>query len=288
MSLQNLCDPPRPVAKKPKVTLPKGACDCHFHIFDAPSHFVEERFYTPPRASLSDYKNLQKTLGIERSVIIQPSIYGCDNRTILSTCHNDDNMKAVIVIDSTTSLETLRHYADNYPNIVGCRLNLLFSTAVKHGSLTELIKKIADFNWHLQILADISRFEQFESLISTAPIPIVFDHLGHISTSLSVNHHAYQSFLRALSEGLLWVKLSAPYRITCKSDCHYDDVEPFVTALLNANPEQLLWGTDWPHPQSPTPLPDETDMLNQFLEWIASSDDRQKIFVDNPARFYGF
>lgn len=286
MTGPEICAPPRPVISKPKITLPPGACDCHFHIFDDPSQQVPERSYTAPKAPLADYQHLKNMLGIQRSVIVQPSIYGRDNDTTLSVCRSDPDMRAVIVIDDSISDDMLRRYAD--AGVVGCRINLLFASGVDSGSVTDFARRIADYGWHLQILADISQFAALEDIIPHLPVPVIFDHMGHMPAAYGTDHKAFQLFLRYLAEGSLWVKLSGAYRITSATDCHYDDVADFVTALINANPDQLVWGTDWPHPQIKGTMPDDTDLLNQFLDWVPDSEHRQKIFVDNPAAFYGF
>ena len=282
----DLCDAPQAVTKRPKNTLPAGACDCHFHIFDAPSQQVAARSYTAARASLADYKHLQHILGIERSVIVQPSIYGSDNQTTLSVCQSDPHMKAVIVVDEAISDASLRAYAD--ADVVGCRVNLLFSSGVDSGQLKEFAYRIADYGWHLQILADISQFEALGSVIPDLPVPVMFDHMGHMPTSLGIAHPAFQRFLSLLSAGQLWVKLSGAYRISGQTDCRYDDVAEYVSALVAANPDQLVWGTDWPHPKFAGPMPNDTDLLDQFFDWVPNSAHQQAIFVDNPASFYRF
>ena len=286
MSEPALCDAPRPVRAKPHSALPEGACDCHFHIFDAPSIQVPERSYSAPLASLAEYRHLQKQLGIQRSVIVQPSIYGTDNRTTMSVCQSDPHCKAVVVIDEHVSDTQLAAYAKG--GAVGCRVNLLFASGVNHGSLRSLAKRIAAFDWHLQILADISQFDGLSSLIPQMPVPVILDHMGHMPATLGVEHKAFQRFLKYFSDGKIWVKLSAAYRLSAQSDGAYDDVGNFVTALVDANNEHLVWGTDWPHPQAPGAMPDETDLLNQFLDWVPNQQDRQRIFVDNPVSFYQF
>ena len=286
MSVPATCAAPRLVTAKPKSVLPAGACDCHFHIFDEPSQQTAERSYTAPRASLSDYRQLKKTLGIQRAVIVQPSIYGLDNETTLSACKTEADMKSVIVIDNSVSDKTLRDYAD--AGAVGCRVNLLFASGVHTGSLTDLAQRIADFGLHLQVLADISRLEALESVIPKLPVPIMFDHMGHMPAAMGVQHRAFQLFLKYLADGLLWVKLSGAYRISEKTDGHYDDAAAFAAALVNANPEHLVWGTDWPHPQVSGTMPDDTDLLNHVLDWVPNTHHRQRIFVDNPVSFYGF
>ena len=278
--------PARPVLLPPHTALPEGACDCHFHIFDGPSRQVPERSYTAPDATYADYQKLQKQLGFSRCVIVQPSIYGDDNQTTLSTCRSDPNMKAVVVIDDDISDEALKAYAE--AGAVGCRVNLLFSSGVKTNNLAHLARRIAPFGWHIQILADITLIDDLAALVENLPVPVVFDHMGHSAPGFSTSHHAFQSLLSLLSYGKLYVKLSGAYRLTMSETGDYSDVTPFIEALVAANPEHLFWGTDWPHPQVKGPMPDDTDLLNQFLDCLTNAAHRQAIFVDNPVRFYGF
>lgn len=276
----------RPAHSRPHTALPQGACDCHFHIFDGPSLQVPERSYTAPDATYADYQHLQRQLGFSRSVIVQPSIYGSDNETTISTSLSDPNMKAVVVIDDDVSDACLKAYAE--AGAVGCRVNMLFSSGVKTTDLAQLARRIAPFGWHIQILTDITLIDDLSALVKHLPVPVVFDHMGHSAASLGTSHHAFQSLLSLLSEGRLYVKLSGAYRLSVSESGDYSDVTPFIEALVAANPEHLFWGTDWPHPQIKGPMPDDTDLLNQFLDCLTSEAHRQAIFVDNPARFYGF
>lgn len=286
MTVAATCAPPLPVVKPLGIKLPNKACDCHFHIFDKPSIQVEGRSYTAPPAPLNAYRTLQKKLGLTRSVIVQPSVYGSDNRTTLSVNEGDPNMRAVVVVDAATPKEHLAELAD--AGAVGCRVNLLFASNVVHENLQELAYRIADFGWHIQILADISNLENISNIVKALPVPVVFDHLGHIPADKGVRNSAFQNFLKLLSDGDIWVKLSGVYRVTAQDSTDYSDVRPMVEALVSSNPERLVWGSDWPHPQIPVAMPDDTDLLRMFLEWVPEAEVQQKILVDNPGQLYHF
>jgi predicted TIM-barrel fold metal-dependent hydrolase len=286
MGVVATCAPPLPVVKPLGIKLPDKACDCHFHIFDKPSVQVEGRSYTAPLAPLNDYRTLQKKLGLTRSVIVQPSVYGRDNRTTLGVKGGDPDMRAVVVIDAATPKEHLAELAD--AGAVGCRVNLLFASNVVHENLQELAHRIADFGWHIQILADLSNLENISDIVKALPVPVVFDHLGHIPADKGVKSSAFQRCLKLLSEGDIWVKLSGAYRVTAQDSPGYLDVRPMVEALVRSNPERLVWGSDWPHPQIPVAMPDDTDLLRLFLEWVPEAEARQKILVDNPGLLYDF
>lgn len=286
MTVATTCEPPLPVVKPLGIKLPDKACDCHFHIFDKPSVQVEGRSYTAPLAPLNAYRTLQKRLGLTRSVIVQPSVYGSDNRTTLSVNEGDPNMRAVVVVDAATPKENLAELAD--AGAVGCRVNLLFASNVVHENLQELAYRIADFGWHIQILADISNLENISDIVTSLPVPVVFDHLGHVPADKGVRSSAFQNCLKLLGEGDIWVKLSGVYRVMAQDSTDYSDVRPMVEALVSSNPERLVWGSDWPHPQIAVAMPDDTDLLRLFLEWVPDAEARQKILVDNPGQLYHF
>jgi len=282
----DLCAPPLAVTAQPKHRLPTGTCDCHFHIFDGPSVQVTDRSYTAPPASLAAYRQLQETLGVQRSVIVQPSVYGADNRTTVEVCKSDPHMRAVVVVDEAVSDRELRSFAE--AGVVGCRVNMLFSSGVHSGTLEQLARRIADFGWHIQILADVTQLEELEEVVARLPVPVMFDHMGHMPAHSKVSHPAFQRFLGLLAEGRIWAKLSGAYRVTARKGRIYDDVGEIVSALVSANPDHLVWGSDWPHPKIPVPMPDDTDLLDQFFDWIPNAAHQQHIFVHNPALFYGF
>ena len=291
MSSPDYCAPSNKIITPPRMALPDGACDCHFHIFDAPSIQVPMRSYSAPQATLSDYRILQKTLGFYRSVIVQPSVYGSDNETTLSVCQSAPNMRAVIVVNDDVTDAELRAFHDR--GAVGCRINLLFTSGIDYSQkqsekITALAKRIADYGWHLQLLADISQCEDLLPALADLPVPVMFDHMGHMPSHLGTSHPAFQQFLSYLADGKIWAKLSAAYRITNPDNEGYDDVAAFVTSLVNANSQRLVWGTDWPHPKIPIAMPDDGDLVNCFFDWIPNAAHQKAIFTENPEKFYRF
>ena len=284
MSEPPLCAPPDPNPRAPRNAIPSGACDCHFHIFDAPSQQVAERGYTAPDATSLDYQHLQATLGLERGVIIQPSIYGTDNRTTLAMSDGDGRMRAVVVVDDSATQDGLE--AMSRQGAVGMRANLLFPSGAQTSDLHRLTRTLADVRWHLQILADVSTFQDLERFAADIPVPIVFDHMGHVSATKGVNEPGFQSLLRQLDSGRHWVKLSGAYRVTAGDPC-YADVADMARTLVATNPDRLVWGSDWPHPAISGPMPNDGDLLDFLFEW-ADTETAHKILVRNPETLYGF
>ena len=284
--IPDVCDRPLPAKRAPKRSIPYGACDCHFHVFDNPSKQVFERTYTAPDATVDEYTGLRDVLGLTRGVLVQPSVYGLDNETTLRSAAKIPNVKSVVVIDHTTPVSEIQRMTD--AGAVGCRVNLLFPSDAVISDLRALARRIADFGWHLQILADFSNSAHLIDLITLLPVPVMFDHLGHFPISASHDHANVDAFLGLLGDGMIWTKISAPYRTTGSFTTDYTDVGAFVTKLTALNPDNLVWGTDWPHPKFDGPMPDDTDMLDQFMDWVPNAQLRHKIMVENPERFYQF
>jgi 2-pyrone-4,6-dicarboxylate lactonase len=284
-----VCDPARPISRAPKNPLPPGTVDCHFHVFGPESEwpYTPGRSYTPPDASLEDYERLAQTFGIARSVIIQPSPYGMDNRRSLEVMTRSRlPMRAVLVVEPTVTDAELAEY--HRLGARGVRLNLLFGAGLAIDMAQTLAQRIRDLGWHLQFLADVSTIDNLPGIVERLRVPAVFDHLGHVPAHKGTGNAGFQNLLALLREGLVWVKLSGTYRSTGLAVTPYDDTRPFIDALIEANPRQLVWGTDWPHPSIPVAMPDDSDLVDQLGEWVSDSTLRQAILVDNPERLYGF
>lgn len=283
------CAPYRPVGRRPRQRLPDQAVDCHFHVFGRATAYpyARGRSYTPPDAPLAEYERLADTLGFSRAVIIQPSPYGLDNRRTLSVLPETSMpMRAVLVLDPTITEAELADY--HRRGARGVRLNLLFKAGLAMEAASALADRIRDFGWHLQFLADVSQIENLPAFVEALRIPVVFDHLGHVPAAKGVGDPGFQSLLALVREGRCFVKLSGTYRVTAQAAPPYDDVRNFVDALVAANPAQLVWGTDWPHPSIPVPMPDDTDLLDQFDAWVEDAAVRDLILVRTPERLYGF
>jgi predicted TIM-barrel fold metal-dependent hydrolase len=195
-------------------------------------------------------------------------------------------MRAVIVADpeiSECEIDELHALG-----VRGVRLNLLFGAGLALATAHRIADKIRERGWHLQFLADVSQIESLGDLVRRLNIPVVFDHLGHVRATRPQETQGFRALLSLVQDSLAWVKISGGYRTTGRSDTPYDDLRPCVEALVNANPQQLVWGTDWPHPSIPVAMPDDTDLLEMSLDWISDEALAQQIFVKNPWRLYGF
>jgi len=283
------CQGPHPEPGTPWLKAPPGAVDTHFHVFGPTTRYpyTPARSYTPPEAPLSRYRGLLGRLGIDRAVIVHPSVHGTDNRVTLDAlAASGDWMRGVAVVDETVSEAALREMHDH--GVRGLRINVLFKGGVGFDAARRLADRIKDLGWHLQFLIDVSQTPGFARELAALPVDSVVDHMGHMSTAKGVDHPAFQDLLALLREGRTWVKLSGAYRITQEREAPYGDVMPFAQALVAANPDRMLWATDWPHPAVTIPMPDDAALLDMLGDWVPEAATRRKILVDNPARLYGF
>ncbi len=223
--------------------------------------------------------------------MVQPSIYGTDNRALLSAIKtNPSRFRGVAVVDwdaSDRALEDL-HAA----GIRGVRCNIVDLAEAKGilpiQLLTKLAKKIAPFGWHLEFLMHVNEFPNLAQLMLNFPVPIVLGHLGYLKTSLGTQDPGFQNLLSLMREERAWVKLTGPYRITTEEKIPYSDTNPFAHALIAANPKQVVWGTDWPHVMVKGIMPNDADLLDLLQVWIPDPAIRKQVLSENPERLYQF
>ena len=284
------CAPPDLNLIAPNFKLPAGAIDTHAHVFDSHFPLSPNRSYSPAMASKQKYFDLLKCLGFSRAVLVQPSVYGLDNSAILD-CMADTTsgleFRGVAVIsDEQLSSQYLNNL--HQQGIRGVRLNLLFKGGLSKDQISLIASKIADYNWHFQLLVNVAEFEEIDLFAKNLPLDIVIDHFGHMPVNLGINHPGFQSLLRALDGGKTWLKLSGAYRLTQERKPPYSDVEVFAKMLINTNIERMLYGTDWPHPSINIPMPNDADLLNNFYSWLEGDNELEQILVKNPFKLYQF
>ncbi|MBK3869546.1 amidohydrolase family protein [Pseudomonas stutzeri] len=282
-----------PSPRKPRANLPAGSCDCHAHLFgpQATYPYQADRSYTPPDASEASYRHLLRTLGFQRAVLVQPSVYGTDNRRMLDTLAaqapgDDIEWRGVAVVDPSITDGELDRM--NRLGIKGIRINLVFPGGISFKAVEALAQRVHDFGWHVQFLVDVSRFEDLERKLTGLPTAVVVDHIGHLSAHLGTSDAGFKVLRNMVASGKAWVKLTGPNRISSYAQAPFLDVDPMLRALVDANSERCLFGTDWPHVQLPTPIPNDGDLVDEFLRLVESPSLRRRILVENPALLYGF
>lgn len=276
---------PRPAGFKP----PAGAIDTHAHVFGPAERYpyATDRSYTPPDAPLAQYRAMLSTLGLERAVIVQPSVYGTDNRCTLDALRSDpEKFRGVGVVAPEVTDDELKQMHD--AGIRGLRINVLYSGGVELSVARRLAKRIAPLGWHLQFLIDITRIDDFARELARLPVDSVVDHMDHIPAAHGPKHPAFRELLALMREGRTWVKLSGAYRMSSQERLPYDDVTPLAAALIAANGDRVVWGSDWPHPAVTKPMPNDGALLDLLAHWALDPGQRDRILVANPARLYGF
>jgi predicted TIM-barrel fold metal-dependent hydrolase len=283
--------------------VPAHACDCHTHIHLPEKYpFFAGRVYTPEPASPEEMAALHKALHIENVVIVTPSVYGTDNRATLEGMKFRGNTaRGVAVIDDKTPESDLDMMGK--AGIKGIRVNLATSGVNDPGigrkRLEAAIERVKARGWHVQVYTNLPLLTTIKDVLASSPVPVVFDHFGGAEASLGLEQPGWAELIEAVKSGKVYVKISGAYRLS-KQGSDYPDAVPFAKALIAANPDRLVWGSDWPHPNSdttpdrkPTDLAplyqiDDGRLLNQLAVWAPDAATRKKILVDNPAKLYGF
>lgn len=280
------CLPPRVPRVGGARLLPAGTCDTHMHVFGPVERFPlsPKRGYTPVPVTLDDYENVMQALGIDRAVVVQPSVYGTDNAALLDALARwPDRLRGIAVVDPGVSTATLEALHDE--GVRGIRINRRNPGGLTLNDAEQLARRIAPLGWHLQLQVELARGVELADLAARCPVPLVLDHFGFLDPRWPLDDPHFGAVLRLLETGGLWVKMSAPYRLSHEGH-PYGDLRPFMTALLSHRPDRLLWATDWPHTELSADMPDDVDLAHQ-LDLLAPGLRRQ-VLVDNPARLYDF
>jgi predicted TIM-barrel fold metal-dependent hydrolase len=284
----NTCQPPRIAVRKPSFDVPAGACDCHTHIIGPPDRypFVPNRSFTPPDASERDILAMLAVLGLERMVIVQPSVYGIDNRRTVDAVQTlgTDRARGVAMVAAEVETSELRDLDQ-----AGIRATRFITTAGGGPSLDDLpgvARKIAELGWHIEMYVPLATLPQVLPVVRSLPVPVVFDHMGGLRADTAENDPLLIEILRLLEAGRHWVKLCG-YRNSL-AGFPYGDVAPLAKRFIAAAPERCVWGTDWPHTVIEGHMPEDADLLDLLADWAPTPSVRDSILVDNPMTLYGF
>lgn len=287
------CAPPDFRPRKPKLKLPPRACDCHAHIMGPKARYAYSpaRVYTPPDCLLPDYLKMLGTIGVERAVLVQPSVYGTDNTVMLDAMKAAGNrLRGVAVVAEDISDTELKQL--DAAGVRGVCVNIVDVKDRKPGtlpmeSLKRLAQRVAPLGWHMEFLMHADEFPDLDQAFADFPVAIVLGHLGYLNIGRQADDPGFQALLRLARSGKAWVKLTGPYRIT-RSPLPYSETAPFAKALLDANPERIIWGTDWPHVMLKGTMPNDGELADLLSEWLPDARTREQVLVRNPAKLYGF
>ena len=270
-----------------KIRVPPGACDTHMHFYDekvpgAPGTFLPGHF--PVEA----YRALQKRLGLERVIVVQPNAYADDNTVTLSAVRQlGKNARGVAVVRPGVADAELERLTKG--GICAVRIMTLHGGMLGFDLMDAVMARVHPFGWHANLQLDGRELPKFEAQIKRLPGKFVIDHTGKFLEPVEVSAEPFKCLLRLVDTGRCWVKLSAPYETSKTGAPKYEDVGRLARALVKHAPERMLWASNWPHPSARKPAPpSDEDLLDLLADWAPDERTQHKILVDNPAALYQF
>lgn len=279
----------KPNPRKPRLQLPAGACDAHFHVFGPQARFLFDagRSYTPtcdaPKETLFA---LHKHLGIDRGVVVQSAAHGFDNSAAADLLAANRNYRGVALAPAATPSAQLKKL--DAQGFRGVRFHYMghLGKGDSIDAVLAMAKRLAEIGWHLQIHLDGSRIAELSPALARSPVPVVVDHMGRIDASNGLDHADFQALLALMKHKHVWVKVSGCERIS-RQRPPWKDATPFARKLVAEFGDRAVWGTDWPHPNL-AEVPDDGDLVDVLAEIAPGEAQRQAVLVDNPRRLYGF
>jgi 2-pyrone-4,6-dicarboxylate lactonase len=287
------CLPPDRNPRKPALALPKGAVDTHVHVFAPPYKLSPGRGYNPPPSTLADLKHLHATLRLERVVFTQPSVYGVDNSAILdgvAALNADSPNRARAVAAVTMDIGDDELTALDARGVRGVRLNTdnKGGMPITIGAIPDLAARIAPLRWHIEFLFPGKDIIALMPTLAAVKVPISIAHFAYQPATAGVNAPGFKALIELMRRGNTWMKISGANRVSATDLPPYDDVRPMAEALIEAAPDRIMWGTDWPHPNKYLVNPNDGDLVDAFGDWVTDEAMRRRIMVDTPAAFYRF
>jgi 2-pyrone-4,6-dicarboxylate lactonase len=288
------CIAPDRNPRKPKVVLPKGSIDTHVHVFDQARYTMSPtRGYNPPDSKLEDLKHLHETLGIDRVVFTQPSTYGVDNAAIMdgmNALNAQTPNRARCVIATTMAITDGELEKFDAAGARGIRLNLdnKGGMPIELNQIPELEARIKPLGWHVEWLFPGKDMVDLMPTFRKMTVPMSIAHFAYQPATAGVGAPGFQALLSLVKDGNTWIKISGANRVSETDLPPYDDVKPMAHALIEAGPDRIMWGTDWPHPNKYEVNPNDGDLVDAFGDWVSDETMRKKIMLDTPAAFFRF
>ena len=272
----------------PSVKLPAGACDAHVHVYGPFDKFPiqTESPFQPALSTIEALEQLWHNFGIERGVLVQGTAYGEDHRALLAAVRRaPQNRRGIALLKTDTSDETLRQLQAS--GVCGARINFVrhLDKGFDAKRFWQIVRRIEPLGWHLELHVDAADLARLEPFVRESPVPIVIDHMGRVDAALGLGQAPFQALLHLVRRPNCWVKLSGADRLA--KGGVLETAVSFARSLLQAAPERVVWGTDWPHVNLDGSHRDEA--LFNLLPEIAPDDiSLARLLVDNPACLYGF
>lgn len=282
------CPGPDPKPHGPtRFAVPVGAVDTHAHVIGLPPAypFMPNRSYTPPEAPGEAYVAMLDATGMTYGVLVQVSVHGTDNRRMVEVLRaHPERLRGIAVVPLDLPQRELVALKD--AGVVGLRLNVLYGGGIGFDELEAYGALARDMGWHLQFLIDARDLTPLASRIGKLPVPVVVDHWGHFPVSRGLEDEGFQTLVALARDGA-WVKLSGAYRNSVEGP-PYADTIPFARAVHQAAPDRCVYGSDWPHVAHYGRMMNVGDLLDLMADWVPDAAARDRVFVDNAHRLYGF
>lgn len=263
-----------------------GACDCHMHVYEDAYPLAPTATFKPPHAPVAAYRAVQRELGLERTVVIQPTGYGLDNRcTLAALTELGPEARAIVVVAADIAEAELERM--HGAGVRGIRFMMLPGGVLPWSALEPTAARIAALGWHIDLQLDGRELARHEAMLQRLPCRLVIDHVGRFLGPVTPESDSVRTLLRLLDAGRCWVKISAPYESSRSGPPGYDDVAWIARLVAERHPERCLWASNWPHPNRHPP-PGDASLLAWAFGCVDDAATRRRMLVDNPAELYGF
>ncbi|WP_235022804.1 amidohydrolase family protein [Amycolatopsis alkalitolerans] len=288
--MEPTCPGPDPNPKKPAVALPPGSCDSHCHIFGPTAKFpyAPDRTFTPPEVPLEDLRRLHEFLGFSRAVIVQSACHGGDHSSLLDALDRGAGRYrgVALVRPETPDTEIARWHE---AGVRGARLHFTphLGSAPSPETIQAIVGKIRPYGWHLALHVAGEGIAEHEDMVRSLPLTVVIDHMARVDLRQGLGSKAVTALLRLLDTGSVWVKLSGADRLAVHPPGMRDSAA-LARLLAEHAPERVVWGTDFPHPNTHGFMPNDGDLVDLLTEIAPSPAARERLLVTNPTRCFGF
>ncbi|MDA7466708.1 amidohydrolase family protein [Planktomarina temperata] len=278
-----------PNPKIPDFVLPGGAVDAHCHVFGPSPEFpfAPERKYTPCNASKDDLFALRDHLGFSRNVIVQATCHGKDNSAMVDACRaGGDLARGIASVGADITHKELAEMHD--AGVRGVRFNFVkrLVDATPKEAFIAIAEKIQEFGWSIVVYFEATDLEELEPFLKQLPGIVVVDHLGRPDVTKGVNHPDFTRFIDFMTKNEnIWTKVTCPERLTT-TGASYDEVVPYYQAIVDRFEDRVLWGTDWPHPNMKSHMPDDGALVDYIPRIARTQEQIHKLLVTNPMRLY--
>jgi 2-pyrone-4,6-dicarboxylate lactonase len=284
----NSCEAPDPETRAPRFRMPPLACDAHCHVFGPAARFpyAPGRAYTPPDAPKDRLSAVHEILGVQRAVIVQASCHGTDNHAMLDAiATSSGRYRGIAIVDRSF---TEKDYAALHEGGVrGVRFNFVkhLGGAPDMHVFNHVLQRIQPLGWHLVVHLDAADIVELSGLFRALSLPFVIDHMGRVNAGAGLEQRPFRALLELMQLGNCWVKVCGAERVSAAGP-PFADAIPFAQALVDAAPDRVLWGTDWPHPNVGRHMPNDGDLVD-LVPLIAPDEAlRRKLLIHNPASLY--